>query len=130
MAKAKTVAAKATSGASQAVKDAEARKAETLANDRAHGGKSAEELAAELANKGPRDDRLRRQVGIVARGRTVTTEDGTFTHGQEVRCTADEIARLRKIKFLVDPRENLLPLGNGPKFFQEDEAAKDTKEPA
>lgn len=92
-------------------------------------GASKQDLEHLNANTGPVDVRLAATKGIVARGRVVTTEHGTFFPGQEVTCTRDEITRLRRNKYLVDPRENLLPLGTGPKYFQEDKASEGVPEP-
>jgi len=93
-------------------------------------GMSVEEYRVHQANLAPKDDKLLPTRGVVARGKTVTTERGTFRQGEVVISTPDEIKRLRRLKFLVDPRETLLPMGNGPRFFQEDAAAKDAPEPS
>jgi len=76
----------------------------------------------------PEDRRLAATEGVVARGRTVVTEKGTFRPGQKVTASKDEITRLRKNGSLVDPARASILLGAGPRFFQEDAAAKGAKE--
>lgn len=68
------------------------------------------------------DMRVAPHEGIVARGRTVQDERGNHQPGQKVTGTKAAIERLRRLGFLVDPNRILMPLGNGPTYFQQDTA--------
>lgn len=87
------------------------------------------ELAA-LAAAAPKDDRLKPTEGVVARGHTVVTGPGPeneFGPGKVVTATKQEIEKLRARGVLVDPHRVIAPLGTGPRFFKEDDAAKGDK---
>lgn len=83
-----------------------------------------EATLAALAAAAPKDDELRPTVGVVARGHTVITEEGTFTAGMKVTASKAEIEKMRARRVLVDPNRPVELVGNGPRFFKEDEAAK------
>lgn len=42
-----------------------------------------------------------------------------FSPGQEVELPADEVKRLRKVGFLVDPNASAPPRGEGPSFTEQ-----------
>ena len=90
-----------------------------------------------MAENDARNDRLR---ATVARGRTIVAADPSqkviigydaegkpiqrarsVTHlpGSEVTLPADEVKRLRKIGFLVDPDVVVPPRGEGPSFTEQ-----------
>lgn len=52
----------------------------------------------------------------VARGKTVTTEDGDFRSGQEISLTPEDHAFMKKNGFIVVEGSVELPVGNGPEF--------------
>ena len=82
---------------------------------------------AELVAAGknaPRDDRQGKFEGVVARGKTVIDDEGVKRPGQIVRASKPEIEKLRRLRYLVDPARPDTPLGTGPQFFREDDAAR------
>lgn len=87
------------------------------------------ELAA-MAAAAPKDDRLKDTEGVVARGHTVVTGPGPeneFGPGKRITASKQEIEKLRARGVLVDPHRIIAPLGTGPRFFKEDDAAKGDK---
>lgn len=88
-----------------------------------------EATLAALARAAPKDDKLKPTEGVVARGHTVTTGEGTFTVGERFTASKGEIEKMRKRGVCVDPNRIPAPLGSGPQFLREDEAAKGAKEP-
>lgn len=83
-----------------------------------------EATLAALAAAAPKDEALRPTAGVVARGHTVINEHGEHRAGMTVTASKQEIERMRARGVLVDPHRVPAPLGDGPQFLKEDEAAK------